>query len=53
MVEDAERQVLAVVDVEYEQLLLGNFADEINVRALVMQVNIGACLLYTSMKQYS
>lgn len=42
VVEDAERQVLAVVDVEYEQLLLGNFADEINVRALVVQVNIDA-----------
>ena len=33
---------LAVVDVEHEQLLLGNFADEINVRALVVQVNIDA-----------
>ena len=42
VVEDAERQVLAVVDVEHEQLLLGNFADEINVRALVVQVNIDA-----------
>ena len=40
VVEDAERQVLAVVDVEHEQLLLGNFADEINVRALVVQVNM-------------
>ena len=27
---------------EHEQLLLGNFADEINVRALVVQVNIDA-----------
>ena len=42
VVEDAERQVLAVVDVEHEQLLFRDFADVVHIRALVVQVNIDA-----------
>ena len=48
MVENAERQILTVIDVEHKQLVLRNLFDVLDICALVMQIHIDAVYSQTN-----